>query len=281
MNTVITLTLDEAQQKELECRYSAFRTDPPAWALFQLRPEGCTITCYSSGKTVFQGKRAEEYAAEYRKDDTVVLPQAGSDEVGTGDYFGPVCVAAVYLDRNSMPLIQKLGVRDSKQMTDDIIRRTAPHLMEHLIHSLLIVPPEKYNDIHRQYNMNAVKSLLHNQAYNSLKERIALPELMVIDQFTPERSYYRYLQGRGDIVTGIRFETKAENAYPAVGAASIIARYAFLRTMDRMEEEWQMNFAKGSGTAADDCAREFVRLYGRERLSQVAKIHFKNTERIS
>ena len=77
------------------------------------------------------------------------------------------------------------------------------------------------------------------------------------------------------------FETKAENAYPAVGAASIIARYAFLRTMDRMEEKWQMNFAKGSGTAADDCARDFVRLYGRERLFQVAKIHFKNTERIS
>ena len=281
MNNVITLTLDKEAQMVLEERYQAFRTDPPAYALFQLRPEGCTITCYSSGKTVFQGRNAELYAADFRPERDTVLPQAGSDEVGTGDYFGPVCVAAVYLAQKDLPLIEKLCVRDSKQMTDDTIRTAAPVLMEQLLHSLLIVTPQKYNDIHRQYNMNAVKSLLHNQAYNNLKKKTALPELIVVDQFTPKQSYYRYLQGRGDIVTGIHFETKAEDAYPAVGAASIIARYAFLTAMDRMEEEWSMPFAKGSGTAADECAVKFVQRYGRERLSEVAKLHFKNTERIS
>ena len=280
MADTITLTLDPETSEILMNDFSTFRTDPPQYALFQCRIDGCTITLYKSGKAVFQGRTAAQYAGKYRTAADTVLPQAGSDEVGTGDYFGPVCVAATVLDRESWSKVNQLGVRDSKQLTDSDIRRIAPDLIRLLPHSLLIVSPEKYNDIHRQYNMNAVKSLLHNQAYNNLRKKTALPSLIVIDQFTPESSYYRYLKGRGDIVTGIRFETKAEDKYPAVGAASIIARYAFLCEMDRISEEWQMEFRKGVGTDVDECAKRFTERYGKEQLYRVAKLHFKNTERI-
>ena len=79
---------------------------------------------------------------------------------------------------------------------------------------------------------------------------------------------------------GIHFETKAEDKYPAVGAASVLARYAFLTRMDTLEKEYDMPFAKGGGAQADKSAVEFCRRYGYERLPEIAKMHFKNTERV-
>ncbi len=280
-NTV-TLTLDESQQERLFRAFCDTAAKAPQYAKWQLRPENCVITCYQSGKCVFQGSDAEVYASAFRNDAPVpsLYPQAGSDEVGTGDYFGPVCVAACIVREEDLPLLQKLQVRDSKMITDDTIRRTAPELAAVLPHSLLIVPDAKYNEVHASRNMNAIKAILHNSAYLRLSSRCPLPALKVVDQFTPEKNYYRYLAGEREIVRGIRFETKAENKYEAVACASIIARYAFLVSMDRMSEQYGMTFPKGASAEVDAKAREFTARYGKEKLGEVAKLHFKNTERI-
>lgn len=123
--------------------------------------------------------------------------------------------------------------------------------MNQIPYSLLILDNEKYNNVHETNNMNAIKSKLHNQAYVNLVKNYEVPSFKIIDQFTPETSYYRYLKGEKTIVTGIHFETKAEDKYPAVGAASVIARYAFLKKMDEMEENWKMKFQKGAGDKVD------------------------------
>jgi ribonuclease HIII len=128
--------------------------------------------------------------------------------------------------------------------------------------------------------MNAIKARLHNQAYVNLQKKTVLPDFRIIDQFTPEPQYYRYLSREKTVVRGIHFETKAENKYPAVGAASIIARYAFLRSMDAMEKTYGMSFHKGAGSQTDLDAGTFVQRYGFAKLSKVAKLHFKNTERL-
>ena len=286
MNTTLTLQLTETDEQRLFEAFSDTQTKAPPYAKWQLRPENCVITCYESGKTVFQGKDAQVYASAFTKtaaepDPGQIFPQAGSDEVGTGDYFGPVCVCACIVNRNDLPLLEELGIRDSKQLSDNLIRRAAPALMEKLAYSLLIVDPEKYNAVHGSSNMNAIKAKLHNKAYINLAKKTALPSFKVIDQFTPEASYYRYLSQEPEVMGKIRFETKAEDKYPAVGAASVIARYAFLKKMDAMAEQWGMEFAKGSGAPADRCAEEFVRRHGMAALPKAAKMHFKNTEKIS
>ena len=277
----ITLKLTKEQEDRLFSAFCSSAHEPPAYAKWQLRPENCVITCYESGKTVFQGKDADVYAGAFTAhQEERLYPQAGSDEVGTGDFFGPVCVCACIVEADDVPFLEALGVRDSKQITDETIRKAAPQMTERLKHSLLIVNNRKYNEVHETANMNAVKSMLHNQAYLNLSRKAELPALRIIDQFTPEYSYYRYLSSRPEVIGGIRFETKAENKYLSVAAASMIARYAFLRSMDAMEETYGMTFVKGAGSAVDACGREFVRKYGKEKLGDVAKLHFKNTERI-
>ena len=207
-------------------------------------------------------------------------PQAGSDEVGTGDYFGPVCVCASYITKDDVDFLVKLGVRDSKQMSDADMLKIGPLLMERIPHSLLIVPPQKYNQVHESNNLNAIKAKLHNQAYINLAKKIELPSFKIIDQFTPETSYYRYLKNEPQIIRGIHFETKAEDKYLSVAVGSIISRYGFLKTWEEIEQKYNITLPKGSGDKVDIVAQTFVERYGFERLGEIAKLHFKNTEKI-
>ena len=288
MNNTITLKLKSIQEEQLFKTFSEFQTTPPQYAKWQLKPENCVITCYTSGKTVFQGKDANVYAAAFMEvqdeistpTTTSRYPQAGSDEVGTGDYFGPVCVCASYVTKDDVDFLVKLGVRDSKQMSDADMLKIGPLLMERIPHSLLIVPPQKYNQVHESNNLNAIKAKLHNQAYINLAKKIELPSFKIIDQFTPETSYYHYLKNEPQIIRGIHFETKAEDKYLSVAVGSIISRYGFLKTWEEMEKKYNMTLPKGSGDKVDIVAQAFVERYGLERLGEIAKLHFKNTEKI-
>ena len=288
MNNTITLKLKSIQEEQLFKTFSEFQTTPPQYAKWQLKPENCVITCYTSGKTVFQGKDANVYAAAFMQGQDEIpntatpnqYPQVGSDEVGTGDYFGPVCVCASYVTQDNVDFLIKLGVRDSKQMSDADMLKIGPLLMERIPHSLLIVPPQKYNRVHESNNLNAIKAKLHNQAYINLAKKIELPSFKIIDQFTPETSYYRYLQNEPQIIRGIHFETKAEDKYLSVAVGSIISRYGFLKTWEEMEKKYNMTLPKGSGDKVDIVAKAFVERYGLERLGEIAKLHFKNTEKI-
>jgi ribonuclease HII len=176
---------------------------------------------------------------------------------------------------------QCLGIQDSKQVDDVKIRKLAPLIKDVCPHSILIVPNSKYNDMHDSCNMVDMKCRLHNQAYvNLIHKGYTLPKQIVIDQFVQEKSYYRYLQGFPEVIRGITFETKAENKYLAVACASILARNAFLEAWDLMEEKYDFKFEKGAGSKVDACGKEFVKKFGKEKLYQVAKLHFKNTQKI-
>lgn len=298
-NTTITLTLSKEDGKRLYEQFKDSASDKvPPYANYQLRVENCVITNYTSNKTVFQGKDAEVYASPFgglqqtkqKKKQTKTktatstssntYPQAGSDEVGTGDYFGPVVVCASIVKKEDVSFLQSLGVQDSKAVTDTMILEIAPKLMERLTYSVLVVPPSKYNVVHDTNNMNAIKALLHNQAYLNLSKKEELPSFMIIDQFAQESTYYRYLKNTPKVQRGIHFETKAENKYLSVAAGSIIARYTFLQYFKEMEKEYDMEFKKGAGKEVNKCAKKFVEQYGMDRLHEVAKVHFANTKEL-
>lgn len=287
MANVYTLKLSVQQEERLYQTWKENQTKTPPYAKWQLKCENCVITCYESGKTVFQGNDALTYASAFmnveevkKNTDKNQLPQAGSDEVGTGDYFGPVVVCASIVDDTSNVRLKELGVKDSKQLTDQDILKIAPEIIQRIPHSLLIVDNEKYNVVHQTNNLNAIKAKLHNQAYVNLSKKYGLPEFKIIDQFCVESSYYKYIQKEPVVIRGIHFETKAENKYISVGTSSIIARYAFLKKMEEMDQKWDMHFCLGAGSNADQCAKEFVKRYGFDALDKVAKTHFKNTEKL-
>ena len=275
------MTKDEIFKLKESLNGMILESSRPEYTYYRLKLEDCTITAYTSGKVVFQGKDLSWLEEEKPSQNEEIYPMAGSDEVGTGDYFGPIVVAACIVEQKDVQMLKKLGIHDSKQVTDDKIRALAPSIKKVCPHTILVVSPEKYNQVHGNHNMVDIKCLLHNQAYLNLQKKgYVLPDWIIIDQFVSEKSYYRYLSKEKEVVKGIHFETKAENKYLAVACASILARDTFLEYWDKMEESYDFTFEKGAGEKVDLCAKVFVDQFGFDTLEKVAKLHFKNTEKI-
>lgn len=242
-----------------------------------IQKEDLSISIYKTNKVVFQGNDAFFYAQSYI--DTKKVRHGGSDEVGTGDCFGPVVVCSAIVEESDYEYIETSHIIDSKQLTDDYIKKIGPELIKKFKHSLLILDNNTYNKVHETDNLNAIKAKMHNQAYlNMQKKGYDLPKACYVDQFCPEADYYAYLNDEKTIYKGLIFETKAESKYPAVAVASIISRYAFLDYMDKLNIKYSINFPKGSSDIEliNNTVKLFLSKYPKNELNNVAKLHFKN-----
>ncbi|MCB5952634.1 ribonuclease HIII [Enterococcus sp. BWT-B8] len=267
------------------------------YTLFTAKTGTTTITAYNSGKVMFQGTGAEKEAQKWGNPATSAktanpsksqqlppgfdqLSVIGSDEVGNGSYFGPVTVCAAYVEKNMISKLKALGVRDSKELTDDQIIKLS-HLVKELIpYRLLILEPKKYNEIQPKYNAVHMKVALHNQAiYLLLKDLVPVkPEGILIDQFTPEGNYRKYVRSEKNQVTEkLYFITKGEQYHIAVAAASIICRAAFLEELQKESNELGYTVPSGAGAKSDQVAARVLKQGGMDLLSNYVKLHFANT----
>lgn len=305
----ISIKLNQKEIKELETKTRLWkkRTDIQ-YTLFQVKNEDVTITVYSSGKAVFSGEDLtlyvdQKYLSDPNKGTSISKNKinennnnnnsnnnlstsikgqsmSGSDEVGTGDYFGPVVVCAAIVNEADLKNIPVELIADTKELKDDLVRTLGPILKKELKHSLLILDNRKYNKVQEHNNMNAIKAKLHNQAFLHLEAKYVLPKYNIIDQFCTPKLYYRYLKDEEKQFKDLYFETKAENKFIAVACAAIIARYAFLDYFDQLSEKYDFVFPKGAGKSVDIKGKEFVKLHGKDALRDVAKLNFINTQRI-
>lgn len=280
MKSTLSTTLDAQTIKALTqdlAKYAISFNHPYMTHAFKI--EDTLIQVYSSNKVVFQGELGEMIKNKYapRVD---IKAHAGSDEVGTGDYFGPVVVCACVCDEASLTLLSTHSIMDSKLMDDETMISLYERLKDQIPHAMMIVSPTKYNEIHQDHNMNAIKAKLHYEAYRSLSKKSTLPTLCVVDQFTPKDMFYKYLNTHPDPSLPLHFETKAESKYMAVALASIFARAVFVLTLRQLEAHYESNLPKGAGTLVDEAAIAFVNKHGEATLRHVAKLHFKNTSRV-
>lgn len=295
---VIQLTKKQRADLRLDLQKKLLSKQIP-YADFIAKVGNTTITAYNSGKVVFQGSQAEELAAQWgaaavptqkqRKETVSQLPTGlsqlsviGSDEVGNGSYFGPVTVCAAYVPADQVAALKALGVKDSKALTDPQIVQLATQLKQTIAYRLLIVTPEKYNQIQPKYNAVHMKVALHNQAIYLLLNDIqpVKPDAIVIDQFTPEANYKKYVKNEQRQVTEpLYFTTKGEQYHVAVAAASIISRAAFLEELDKESKELGYTVPSGAGQKADQVAAKVLKQGGLPLLQNYAKLHFANTEK--
>lgn len=290
------LKLSKTEIKKLKNYYADYLLNKKVpYSEFSAKKNGTSITAYTSGKVLFQGKNAEQEAARWGSSDPSAaktsssLPKnfaslavLGSDEVGNGSYFGPLCVCAAYADKEHLDALKRLGVKDSKMLTDDQIRKMATAIKELIPYRLLVVSPEKYNEIQPKYNAVRMKVALHNQAIRLLLDQIAptKPEAILIDQFTSEANYMKYVKQESQrIEQKIYFVTKGEQYHLSVAAASIISRASFLDELDKASLELGTKVPSGAGKPSDELAAKLLRQGGIDLLRKFAKLHFANTEK--
>ncbi|MBO1910486.1 ribonuclease HIII, partial [Microvirga sp. 3-52] len=194
-----------------------------------------------------------------------------------------VTVAACYVRADQIELVRELGVKDSKQLTDDLMRKIAPDLQATLIHSVLTLGNVKYNEIQEQGNSQGkIKALLHNQALKHVLRKMngEKPDYILIDQFAERGVYYNYLKLEPEIIReNVLLSTKAEGLHLSVAAASIIARVAFLEEMDRLSTFAGVTLPKGAGPRVDEVAARILLKSGAESLKNMTKWHFANARK--
>lgn len=246
--------------------------------IFEALIDELSLVIYNNGTLLLNGDYKEELKNIKDRLGLVPFSAIGSDEVGTGDLFGPIVVCSAYVPEDQIEILEEMGVKDSKNMTDRQIVELAPRLSKMLVHSVLILNPEKYNlMVRRGYNMNKIKAFLHNQAILLTQKKLkGKKTVVIVDQFCRPEIYYNYLKGEKNVYRDITFFTGAESVHISVAAASIIARYAFLAKMQQLSRFAGMKLLKGAGTDVD---KQLIYLYksqGYDILRPITKLNFKN-----
>lgn len=282
------------------------REKTPPYAVFQAIDGDTIVTLYESGKIVFQGKDADlasQFWIETEKMQTKNLDvknsekkdskkeeyidskiyhstSIGSDEVGTGDFFGPIVVSAAYVKKEDIPFLEELGVKDSKKITDEKILEIVPKIIRKIDYESIILTNQEYNlEQKKGYNMNKIKAILHNKVLSKLKSKFSY-DYIIVDQFAEKYVYFSYLKESPFVVRDITFLTKAESKCLSVACASMISRYIFLKEFSKLSKELDMFLPKGAGTKVDEIGVKIVQKYGLKKLQQISKGNFKNTEKI-
>lgn len=287
--------------------YHKSLTSTPQGAIFRAKTKDAVITAYRSGKVLFQGSnplvesekwvniqglQANESKAQKSKATTIYTPpetlfsssHIGSDEAGTGDYFGPITVACAYVTSSQISLLKELGVKDSKNLTDDTILKLAREIANLRIpYSLLILHNPKYNTLQKRgWSQGKMKAMLHHHAINNLLKKIGdkAYDGILIDQFCEPGIYKRHIASeQGVLPNKTYFMTKAESYSIAVAAGSIIARASFVKEMDKLSEEIGFELKKGASKKVDQTIARIIREKGEESLNSCAKTHFANTQK--
>lgn len=292
MNVVIKVD-EETKQKMIDYYKDKIRDKKIPYAIFQAVEEDTVITLYESGKAMFQGISADVDASMWamfqdkgkedlkNEEDLYNITSIGSDEVGTGDYFGPVVVCAAYVNIKDIKFLEELKVKDSKQITDDYIRKIAPTISKKIDYELLALSNKEYNEKYKTIkNINKIKAIMHNKVLYTLHQRHSDCNKIIIDEFAKENSYFNYLKEVTNVERNLIFTPKAENKNMAVATAAILARFTFLEIMDKLSDKYHEPLLKGASSEVDKQAERLIEKYGKEVLDDIAKLHFINTERI-
>jgi ribonuclease HIII len=276
-----------------------FEFSPKEWTIFFAQKNKLSVAVYEKGpKVLVQGKGVEDFVqfelepkifgeAKLGYEEVhwpeMFEPHFGVDESGKGDFFGPLVVSGVYVDRAIARKLLDAGVRDSKRVGSDvriralaqIIRKTADGLVE-----TLLIGPQRYNELYEKFgNLNKLLGWGHARVIeNLLKQEPGCPRSLS-DQFADARVIEQSLLRHGRKID-IEQRPRAESDI-AVAAASILAREAFIDWLERRGRELGLRLERGVSANVKETARKLVEANGPQSLREVAKIHFRTAHEVA
>jgi len=204
----------------------------------------------------------------------------GTDESGKGDYFGPLVIAGAYVDENTVELLKKIGVKDSKELSELSIKKIALEIKNILgnNYEIITITPSKYNFTYNNFgNINNMLGWAHAKVLKTLIERCNAKEA-ISDKFGDENYILKFLHSEYNSISLHQY-TKAER-YTAVAAASILARDKFCHWFDEIQKTINLELPKGASERVEKAALNIKSKLGRDKLNELAKLHFKTTNKI-
>jgi ribonuclease HIII len=288
---VTTLDLTLADKLRQDLLSQDFEISIPPHTCFAAKKKGISCTLYLSGKLVVQGKESAQFIEFYLEPEILgtfsfshplaevdLTPRIGIDESGKGDFFGPLCIAGVYANTEQFALLKEIGVKDSKSLSDNRIKKIAIEIKKNCLHHIVRINPLKYNEIYASFkNLNRLLAWGHATAIEQMIEKSQCHEI-IVDQFAEESVVLNALK-RKNIEIKITQRHRAEEDL-TVAAASILARAAFLEGLEKLSETVGMQLPKGSSALTIEIGKAIVEKWGVQMLLNLCKHHFKTLDAI-
>lgn len=299
--TTYTQEIGERDVEKLRelLRRNGFEMLEKPYAYYGARKGKLNVTVYMKGpKVLVQGKETEEFVKfilepeilgearlgyEEVHNPEMFQPHFGIDESGKGDYFGPLVIAGAYTNSESTRALMEAGVMDSKRVSSrdrivnlsGVIRRT-----QGVKTSVILIGPKRYNELYERFgNLNELLAWGHAKVIQELSALVPECPRALSDQFANPRVLERAL-ARQEVNVELQQRTKGESDV-AVAAASILAREAFVRWIEKASETWALCLPLGAGAPVLESGRDFIALHGQDQLAEIAKLHFKTTNQLT
>ena len=293
------LTQEQVAKLRALLEESGFEFAPKEWTIFFAQKNKLSVAAYEKGpKVLVQGKGVEEFV-QFELEPKILgqaklgyeevhLPEMfeshlGVDESGKGDFFGPLVISGVYVDRGIARKLLDGGIVDSKRVSSDAriraladtIRKTSQGLVE-----TVLIGPAKYNELYEKFgNLNRLLGWGHARVIENLLARKPGCPRSLSDQFADARVIKESLMRHGRNIV-IEQRPRAESDI-AVAAASIIAREGFINWLDRKGKELGIRLERGVSAGVKETAKKLVEMSGPEALREVAKVHFRTAHEIA
>lgn len=293
MSNTFTTKLTEQQISQLkrDLKEQDFTLSNGPHMHFCAKKTGICINVYLSGKVVVQGKSKDEWM-EFYFEPTILQsfvytnkqayedfsPRIGSDEAGKGDFFGPLCVCSVFANEKGVQKLLDLGITDSKKISDKKILTLAPQIKKCTRYSAVCIYPEKYNSLYEKFhNLNYMLAWAHYKAIEAVVKDTRCKKVTV-DKFASPTLIETHFK-KANIQLDLLQVPRAESDI-VVAAASVLAREAFLKGLEKLEEEHQISLPKGASSLVKQAGIKIGRESGVDVLEKVSKKHFKTFQEV-
>lgn len=265
---------------------------PKQYAFWEIKHKDFTATFYNSGKFVVQGKNIstlfekleilgikeiENREVKVKREDPAMpvlpMPYIGTDESGKGDFFGPLVIAGVLINEKNCKLFEEIGVKDSKKLKDEQMLEMFHEIQRNSIFSVVSISNLKYNELYIKFrNLNKLLAWGHARVIENILEKTHC-EYALSDKFGDESLILNALMEKGQSIK-LEQRVRAESDI-AVAAASVLARATYVQRLEDMSGYYGFKFPKGCGSNVLQAAKDFTKMYDRNRLYEVCKGHFK------
>ncbi|MBI5274698.1 MAG: ribonuclease HIII [Chlamydiales bacterium] len=288
---VTTIAGSLFQRLKEDLQHQGFTISCPANTVFSAKKTGISISLYQNGKLTVQGKNKKEWIEFYLEPEILqdlsfthkeayvdTTPRIGSDEAGKGDFFGPLCVCSLFCDEAGIKQLVQLGVKDSKTLSDNKIIQLAKEIKKIAQFDRICISPRKYNELYEKFNnLNHLLAWAHAKAIENVHLKTNCFKV-IVDKFASPLLIETNMKKKS-LSLDITQIVKAESDV-VVAAASILAREGFVLAMDKLSQDYDMTIPKGASSQVIEAGKLFVKRFGRERLPEVAKMHFKTSTEV-
>lgn len=268
-----------------------FEISKPPYTIFCAKKKGISCTLYESGNLTVQGKEMAPFIEFYIEPEVLqefrfshpdahlnLTPHIGLDEAGKGDFFGPLCIAGVYADGDTIRKLQEMGVKDSKRFSDEAILKLAKKIKAACLYTVIRLFPIKYNELYGKFkNLNRLLGWAHAAALGDLSAKSGCKDA-ILDQFAEKHVVETFLKQKH---IEVRLEQRVRGEEDlVVAAASILARAGFLEGLETLSQELDFTLPKGASAAVIKAGKKLLAQHGMEALEKAAKTHFKTMNQV-